>query len=109
MPVNVGLRPSKDDGFGVVPAFFALTLLLPVVHQKVLTASHARARNMANNSRYRPAVFIATTLPSAGLGTSGVGWFWRRLQRLRGCLRALWRDALKGHGLLGIHLLPLPI
>ena len=52
------MRPVKDDRLGVVPAFLALALLLPVVHQNVLTASHARAAKMANEKRYRPMVFI---------------------------------------------------
>jgi hypothetical protein len=73
--VDIGLRPSEDDRLGVVPAFLALALLLPVVHQKVLTASHARAANMTNENRYRPMVFILNSSPCAGLGTSAVGWF----------------------------------
>jgi hypothetical protein len=76
--VDIGLRPSKDDRLGVVPMFLALALLLPVVHQKVLTASHARAANMANENKYRPTVFILLPSPSVGLGTSAVGWFERK-------------------------------
>jgi hypothetical protein len=72
------LRPSEDDRLGVVPAFLALALLLPVVHQKVLTASHARAANMTNENRYRPTVFILMPSPSVGLETSAVGWFERK-------------------------------
>ena len=73
MAVDIVLRPSEDDRLCVVPAFLALALLLPVVHQNVLTASHARAKNMANSNRYKPTVFIAMPSPFAGLGTSGVG------------------------------------
>ena len=58
MAVDVGLRPVKDDRLGVVPAFLALALLLPVVHQNALKPSHARAAKMANENRYRPMVFI---------------------------------------------------
>ena len=78
VPVYVRLRPVEDDRLGVVPAFLAFALLLPVVHQKVLTASHARAANMTNENRYRPMVFILNSSPCAGLGTSAVGWFERR-------------------------------